>query len=82
MNRKQWFVLAWSCMIIGIIFIGIDTMNTNLFNARLSQMSFEPADIGDVWSVVNAEIYEPFIYMFYSLSIVFMICGFLEPKKK
>ena len=84
MNRKQWFVLAWSCMIIVIIFIGIDTMNNHCFNAEMSKMSFEPADISDVWCVVNAEIYEPFIYLFYSLWIVFMICGFLEPtfKKK
>ena len=82
MNKKQRYVLAWSCMIIGIMFIGLDTMNTSCLNAKMLEITFEPADIFDVWCVVNAEIYEPFIYLSYALWIVFMICAWLEPKIK
>ena len=80
MKRNQWFVLAWSFMIIGIMFIGLDTMNTSCLNAKMLG-TLEPADIGDVWCVVNAEIYEPFIYLSYALFVVFLILGFMEKKK-
>ena len=76
MNKSQWFVLSWSCMIIGVIFIAIDSFSTRCINLISEQLS-----IYDVWCVVNAEIYEPFIYMFYMLFIVFMILGFMEKKK-
>ncbi|HDZ27931.1 hypothetical protein LCGC14_1005720 [marine sediment metagenome] len=81
MNRKQWFVLAWSCMIIGILFIGLDTMNGGCLRAKMSSLTAEPADLGDVWCVVNSEMYEPFIYLAYMLWVVFLILGFLEPKE-
>lgn len=80
MNRNQWLVLAWSCMIIGILFIGLDMTKGSCLN--INQISSEPVNLSDVWCIVNAEIYEPFIYMFYSLWIVFLILAWLEPKKK
>ena len=81
MDRKQWFVLAFSFMLIGIMFIGLDRMNGMCLDWKMSETTFEPADIGDVWCVVNAEIYEPFIYLSYSLFVVFMILGFMEKNK-
>ena len=88
MNRKQYFVLAWSFMLIGMMFIGIDTMYTHTLNTALEIDTLqimsginEPADIGTIWIVVNAEIYEPFIYLSYVLFVVFMILGFMEKKK-
>lgn len=35
----------------------------------------------DVQCVVLGEIYEPFIYLFYALFVVFMILGFMEKKE-
>ena len=81
MNKKQWLVLAWSFLIIGFMFIGLDRMNGMCLNAKISQMS-QDLDLGDVWCVVNAEIYEPFIYLFYTLFVVFLICGGLEKEKE
>lgn len=81
MNRKQWFALAWSCMLIGMMFIGIDNMNNHCLNARIDYVPYGELDISDVWCVVNAEIYEPFIYLSYALFVVFYILGFMENKK-
>ena len=77
MNRNQWFVLAWGFMILGIFFISIDTLTTSCLG-----VSDDMVSVYEVYCVVNAEMYEPFIYLTYFLFIVFMICGFLEPKKK
>ena len=91
MNRKQWGVFAWGFLLLGLLFIGIDSLNNNCFNLKLelSLMNMrlgtpiqDNLDFADVWCVVNSEIYEPFIYISYFLWIVFLICGWLEPKEK
>lgn len=77
MKRSQWFVLAWSCMLIGMMFINLDNLYRGCFVTASASLNYY-----DVWCIVNSEMYEPFIHLFYALWIVFMIIGFLEPKKK
>ena len=77
MNRKQWFVLAFGFMLMGLIFISMDSMSP--FSCGIEG---EPLDVGDVWCVINAEMFDPFIWLSYFLFVIFLICGFLEPKKK
>jgi len=31
MNEKQWFVLAWSCLILGFMFLGLDHAHTEIY---------------------------------------------------
>ena len=89
MNRKQCFTLAWAFIIIGMIFIGIDMSNNHCLNTSLEIETIqimrgivnEPMSIGDIWCVVNSEMYEPFITLSYLLGIVFMVMGFLEKKE-
>ena len=81
MKRSQWFTLAWSCMIIGMIFIGIDLMNNQCLNLMLENPTFEPTSLFNTWCVINSEIYEPFTYLSYMLWIVFLTLGFMEKKK-
>ena len=88
MNKKQWFALAFSFMLIGFMFIGLDQMNGSCLNAFLEFNIIQakqgiPTDLvlSDIWCVVNSEMYEPFIYLFHALWIVFMILGFMEKKK-
>ena len=82
MKRNQWFVLAWSFMLIGMMFIALDTMNSHCLDTKISLISLgSELDLSDVWCVINAEILEPFIYLSYALWIVFMILGFMENKK-
>ena len=88
MNRKQWVVLTWSFVLIGFMFIGLDQMNGSCLNAFLefniiSAKQGIPTDLvlSDIWCVVNSEMFEPFIYLSYALSIVFMILGLMEKKQ-
>lgn len=83
MNQKQWLILAFSSMIIGTLFIGLDKIYSSCLNIIFnSYVPYEELNIYDVWCVVNAEKYEPFIYLFYLLFVVFSIISFLEPNKK
>ena len=79
MNRKQWNVLSITSWILMILFIGIDSLNNRCLNLRL--LSESPLDFSDVWCIINSEIHEPFIYLFFVLGITFLICAGLEKKK-
>jgi len=76
MNRKQWFVLAFGFLVMQIIFISMDSMSP-----LSCGMEGKPLDTGDVWCVINAEMFDPFIWLTGFLWIIFVIIGFLEPKK-
>ena len=78
MNKKQWYVLSWSFMILGILFIWLDTMNGVCLSALFSSVS--ELSFADIHCVVNSEMYEPFIYISYFFWIVFMILGWMEKK--
>ena len=89
MNKKQWKVLAWSCLILGMLFAGLDLGNnsclnyildSHLTNLGVSEVStYSPFD---TWCIVNAEIYEPFIYLSYFFWIIFLILGWMEKNEK
>ena len=77
MNKKQCDVLMWSSLIIMILFIGIDTINNScldyVFDLNLgTSIIYSPYD---TFCVVNSEIYEPFIILFFLLTWVFIFCG-------
>ena len=76
MNRTQWFVLSFGFMVIMIIFIIMDVINPVSCG-----MGGKPLDTADVWCVINAEMFDPFILLTAFLWILFSIIGFLEPKK-
>jgi len=61
-----------------IYFISLDTPTESCETFALEQDSLDKAD---VWCTLQAEMFDPFIYMFPILAIGFAICGFLEPKK-
>ncbi len=50
------------------------------FNDKISEV--ETLDKYDVTCILGGEMYEPFIYLFNVLWIVFLILAWLEPKKK
>ena len=84
MNRKQWFVLGFGFMLLSSIFMGMDdgfeticgTPNTLDINE-----GFEPLQRYELWCI-NTEIFDPFIYVLWGLSIMCYICGFIEPKRE
>ena len=76
MRRAQWFVLAFGFLAIGAFFISID--KSDPFSCDLEG---QPLTVGSVWCVMQAEMFDPFIYVFHFLGFLFMICGFLEFKK-
>ena len=75
MNRKQWYVLTIASFLFGMFFISIDTSSTSCLGFFTETINFS-----DIWCVINAEMYEPFIYLFNLGWIVFLICAWLEPK--
>ena len=69
MRKAQWFVLGIGIMLIGMFFISMDV--------------YDPFSCGDnLWCIMQAEMYDTFISLLFPLSWLFMICGFLEPKKE
>ena len=76
MNRNQWFRLAFGFMAIMIVLISLD-----VFSPLSCGMMDRPLTTGDVWCVIQAEMYDPFIMIFGMLWILFIILGFLEKKK-
>ena len=67
MNKKQWFVLQIGFLLIMFFFIKIDT---SPMHCRLD----------DVWCVMQAEMFDPFIYLLFGISNICLVCGWLEPK--
>ena len=69
MKRSQWFVWFYGLMLIGLLLIKLDV--------------YDPISCGNnLWCIMQAEMYDPFIMLLFPLSWLFMICGFLEPKRK
>ncbi|MBU2576519.1 MAG: hypothetical protein KKF50_02255 [Nanoarchaeota archaeon] len=80
MNKKQLYILAWGFMLIGTMFIYIDTSaGVHLTNSLSSE---RPFDISDAYYVMNAEMYDPFIWTFFSLWVLFMILAWQTKEKK
>ena len=69
MKRSQWLVLGIGFMLIGIFFIKLDVYDPVLCR-------------DDLWCIMQAEMFDPFISLLFPLSWIFLICGFLEPKKE
>ena len=63
-------------LLIQIIFINFDS--TSPLSCGIEG---EPLDTGDVWCVINAEMFDPFIWLTGFLWVIFIVLGFLEPKK-
>jgi len=76
MKTSQWFALAFGFLAIGTYFISIDK-----YDPLSCGFEGEPLTVNDVWCVMQAEMFDPFIYVFNFLGFLFMICGFLEFKK-
>ena len=75
MKRSQWFVLAIVFWILMIFFVYQD------FSAQKSCDILKTASEQPMWCI-NTEIYDPLIYLFATLGIAFLICGFLERNRK
>lgn len=80
MNKKQWHTLSILSMVIMVIFIRIDLVNNSCLDLAL-EYTTSTIGIYDVWCIINSEMYEPFIYLSFMLSGVFLILGLLESKE-
>jgi hypothetical protein len=94
MKTYQWFLLGIGFMIIGSFFISMDTISpidcdpsVRVFinqieeGREISEIDVpesSPLDVAGVWCVMNAEMYDPFIWMFFGLSYLFGAIGFIE----
>ena len=77
MNRNQWLVLQFSSIALMLLFISLDSSYWGCIGSMYGELN-----ASDVWCIVNGKIYDPFIWLFGILNFVFMICGFLEPKRR
>ncbi len=72
METKDLWSFGYICIILMSLFIALDTQ---LWSCQIDLMSVEkigePLGIYDLWCIINAEIYEPFIYLFAALWIIF-----------
>ena len=82
MNKNQWFVLGIFFLLMGILFIQLDTSSLTCLNVAGETTATEADVASTVYCVINAEILTPYIWIFYPLGIVCFILGWLEPKKK
>jgi len=78
MNKAQWNVLSVFSYVLMFIFIGLDSQYYSCSNFALLENTLNS---GDIWCIVSGEIYEPFIYLFFSLGIIFLILGWLESRR-
>jgi len=76
MNRKQWYALAIAFFVLMIFFIYLDS----IYYCDVFSIEEETLSKADIFCVVNGEIYDPFIWLFGVLWIVFLICTWLQPK--
>jgi hypothetical protein len=82
MERKEWSILSIASFIMAMVFIAIDLINGKCLNTLLATEipGQSVANFADVWCVVNSEIYEPFIYLFGMLWVVFSILEKISKK--
>ena len=57
-------------------------MDGVITSEQYKQLESEPLDELDVHCLIRGEVYVPFMFLFFGLAFISMICGFLEPKKK
>lgn len=77
MNKTQWIVLGCFFILMEIFFITLDSLSP-----LSCGIEDKPLDVGDVWCVINAEIFDPFIWLLFPSGVICFILSFLEPKKK
>ena len=81
MKRNQWFVLAFSFMMIGIMFIGLDLIANRCLNFVMNNIEQSYAHVvSSTYCLIESAMFEPFIYLSFALVLVFMILGFMEKK--
>ena len=82
MNKKQLYILAFGFMLIGVIFIYLDMSGAECLCSSSSDIAEQPLDIYDVYCVINSEMYDPFIWMFHLLWVLFIILAWQTKDKK
>lgn len=80
MNKKQLYILAFGFMLIGIIFIYLDISGSSCLYPQL--LDERPFDISDAYCIMNTEMYDPFIWMFHLLWVLFMVLAWQTKEKK
>lgn len=86
MNKKQWFVFGIGLIILGV-FIGVvsgidDCSELNDANLKLMAEGDSTLEARAI-SCMDRSTYSSLIStIIFSIGILFVICGFLEPKKK
>jgi len=65
MKSSQWFVLG-----IGFTLIGGSFIKQDVFDPLLC--------MDNLWCIMQAEMFDPFIMLLFPLSWLFIICGFIE----
>lgn len=76
MNRYQWAVLIIGLTGIMFMFIRMDAMSPSECVVPGTELTTY-----EVWCIINAEMFDPFIWLLGFLIPVLTICAFLEPKK-
>ncbi len=82
MNRNQWFVLGIFFILMNTVFIQLDTSALPCLNVAGETTATESDIVSSIYCIVNAEILEPFIWLFFPLGLICFVLGWLEPKKK
>jgi len=72
MRTSQWLLIGFFLIAICTWFIMIDN---SLICTPFDNTSFTEVDL---WSCINSEILDPFIWILFPLGIIFIICGVIE----
>ncbi len=76
MRSSQWFLIGISLIVMGILFIQMD----NVWRGSCSNLPDSASLNTVVYSCINGEILDPFIWLLHLLGIVFIICGSIESR--
>jgi len=82
MNKAQWRLLAIFFILMGAWFLFIFDSSVWEQTCHDAVLNFDVATTFDVFACIRAEIYTPFVWVFFPLGVVCFILGWLEPKKK
>lgn len=74
MNKKQWFVISIAFFILIVGFIALDKVTS------CPMPDGNPLTTADLYFCINAEILDPFIYIFFVGMITALILGHMEEK--
>jgi hypothetical protein len=75
MNKKQWNVLGISSVLLGIIFMKISLLSK-------ASCGFDDVTMLNIFSCIRGEVFPPFVYLLFGFGFIFIILGWLDPKKK